>query len=73
MPFGELFLDGTVKSLKVTVGLRMVWVIEEMHQVVITAGLVKMLEEFTAVIGLDMGDGERSYGNEFFKEVLSVG
>ncbi len=58
MPVNELFLNGSVESLKVAVGLRMLRIIKEVYEAVFLARLIKVFFEFTAVIGLYPGSYE---------------
>ena len=72
MPVDELLLNGPVKSFQVAVRLRMSGVVKEMHQIVILAGLIEVLKEFAAVIGLDMADGKWGHAGEFLKKVPAI-
>ena len=73
MPVNELFLNGSVESLKVAVGLRMLRIIKEVYQAVFLARLSKVFFEFTAIIGLDPGSDERGNFNELPKEIAAIG
>ena len=72
MPVSELLLDGPVKSFQVAIGLGMSWVVKEVHQVVFLARLVKMLEEFAAIISLDIADSEWRHAGKYLEEIPPV-
>ena len=73
MPVNELFLNGSVESLKVAVGLRMLRIIKEVYEAVFLARLSKVFFEFTAIIGLDPGGDERCDIREVLEEISAIG
>ena len=50
VPINKLFLYSPVKPLQVAVRLGVSGIIEEVHQAIVLAGPVKMLQEFVAII-----------------------
>ena len=69
MPVSELFLNGPVKSLEMTVRLGMAGVIEVVHESLFPACHGKVFLEFVTVIGLNASYLEGSYASELHKEV----
>jgi hypothetical protein len=54
------------------VRLRVSGIVKEIQEVVILAGLVKMLQKLAAVIRLYMADGERRHAGKLIKEIPDV-
>ncbi len=72
VPVNELFLNSSVKSLQVAIGLGMFRIIKKVYETVCLASLGKVFFEFTTIISLDSPGYERGNFGELPEEIPPV-
>ena len=67
-----MVLNGLVKPLQRAVGFGMLGIIEEMHEPLLLAGLLKVFGKFTTIVGLNSPDDKWSHFEKLIEEITAT-